>query len=52
MKQIIILQLLLITFPLFAQVEVVRDRETKQAYVKVEPLKPEISRYEPFVLTS
>jgi hypothetical protein len=52
MKHLSILLLLLVAFPLFAQIEVVRDNETKQAYVKVEPLKPEINRYEPFVWKS
>jgi hypothetical protein len=52
MKHFIIILLLSVTFPLFAQVEIVRDKATKQAYVKVEPLRPDVKQYESFVWKS
>ncbi|MDR1980191.1 MAG: hypothetical protein LBQ39_01050, partial [Tannerellaceae bacterium] len=55
MKKVNLLIILsvLISCPLLAQVEVVRDEKTQEATViNVKPLKPEIERFEPFVWKS
>jgi hypothetical protein len=48
----IIILCILLSCPLFAQVEVIRDSKTKKIRMEVEPPKPEIVNFDPFVWQS
>jgi hypothetical protein len=43
---------LLCTTPVFSQVQILNDAKTKQTFIKVEPLKPEVKEYDAFVWES
>jgi hypothetical protein len=51
-KQIIIIILALCPLALFSQVKVIRDAKTQQVTVQVEPLKPDIAKFDPYVWPS
>ena len=52
MRNIIISVCLIISYPLVAQVKIIRDAKTNEVQVQVEPLKPDIEQFDAFVWKS
>ena len=53
MKKLFVLTFCLIfAFPVFGQVNIIRDKKTGKALIQIEPLKPEIERFDAFLWPS
>jgi len=52
MKHLFISVCIMVSFPLFGQVKIVRDLKTNKVQVQIEPLKPEIENFDVFTWKS